>query len=912
MTTILRFRTLHIVLFLWMSWSVSVPAEEKLEIQSDLHGCIITFEKSAHTLEQIFHTIEQQSDWKFCFESSELPLKTVVVLPLQHDNLYHVLCEAGKQLGLAFTRIDHQLIVKADSAQMHQTYSVRGTIYNATTKEPLPYASIINLVTAEGMAADENGKFLFHLAPGAYQFRCSYVGFKATVLDIDVHKDTSIVIEMNSLDMMLQDVTVYATQEEKLTQQEINILTMQSETMKKSTGLMSDVLRSVQLLPGVSNDNELSAKFNVHGGDENENLVLINGSEVYEPYHIKEASNVSIGIFNTDLIKKMDLITGGFSARYGDRLSSVLDIDYREGDRDRMKGQASLSLTDADGLIEGPLGSNGSFIIGFRQSYLQYEVNMVDPGALIHPSYYDVQGVFSYQMTPKDKLLLKVIQAGDNYYENPDIQSSSSFTNSYITNTNLSGSLSQAWHDSSEEHAHYYTTMIALQNVAILSSSSMLKTELSCYDEIEVEHSTELDLYNNLFHSVLRTGPIDAFYKSNTNYYYDNNLHIQTWEMNASYDWQLNSGYNIKAGASFQHIYYYQQLQDQQTFAYSTNDYRYPLVDDSLWYINLNNGTAGFDHIDAQANKEYAYLENIFQISESIVLNAGARVDYFGLNKDLTWSPRISLAFAPSPDLTLRGAWGVYYQSPIYQQLQSSISSDTNTKSQQAIHYVVGADGNIYSDEIHQTQLKYKLTVYDKQYDNLISSFVSSSGRVYYSRKNDAIGYAAGFDCYLMYALPGMFGWFSYSYLQSEQKFTAPDTIGYYFPRNTDQRHTLAILTEIDLGKEWNITTRMTYGSGYPYTPSVAEYDQKGNVWNWKRGSLNSAYLPAYRRVDVRASKEFSLFGFPASAFIDISNLLNFNNIQSYSYEYDSQGNPKIVEHNLWPLLPTFGITVKF
>jgi len=298
-------------------------------------------------------------------------------------------------------------------------YTISGVVRDGSTKDPLACVNILIQGTTTGTSTDAQGKFSLEIPPGVCIVRCSLVGYKASSTEIKVQKNSRLVLELSSLDVCLQDVTVYSIQNISALQEEVSALTLQSEAIKQSTSVMADVLRSVQMLPGVSSNNELSAKFDVHGGDANENLVLINGSQVYEPYHIKEASNVSIGIFDVDMIKTMDLITGGYSARYGDRMSSVLNIEYREGSKERIQGQANVSMTDFSGLCEGPIGENGSFILGARQSYLQYIKNMLGVARQIHPAFYDVQGVLSYQLAPQHKIILKFIHAGDKFSQDP-------------------------------------------------------------------------------------------------------------------------------------------------------------------------------------------------------------------------------------------------------------------------------------------------------------------------------------------------------------------------------------------------------------------------------------------------------------------------------------------------------------
>jgi hypothetical protein len=792
-----------------------------------------------------------------------------------------------------------------------QTFKVSGTVRDASTREPLIFASALVLEKQQGTVTDAQGKFTIDLAAGDYRIQCSYVGYKTAVVAISVRGDVRVDIALNSLDILLQDMTVYSNQENNGgIQEEVSTLSLQSQTITNITSMTADVLRSVDMLPGVSNDNEVSAKFNVHGGDFNENLVLVNGLEVYEPYHIKEASNASIGIFDADMIQKMDLMTGGFTARYGDKMSSVLSIDYRDGSTDRVRGQASLSMTDADGLIEGPLGSNGSFIVGARESYTQLVMKMLNLSPGLHISFYDAQGVLSYRLAPQHKISLLFIHAGDGFNEDPSLDIGSSYTYPYYTTNHVyMGSFSQSWHDTSEQHAHYYSSMVALQSTDVISSEAVLKSEISYYDQLESEHSLRQNQDAFLF--VSSSLPENIFYRDTVNKLYDNNLRIKTLELKSSYDTQILPFYSIDFGASYQRIFYYQDLVNQQTIAeFTNNGLQYPDTTNSFQNENALNNQ--FGRIDAQSFKAAGYMENIIQVGERAIINLGGRVDYFDIDKDLTWSPRLNLAYKISPELTIRAAWGDFYQSPVYEQLEYSTPSDTNTQSQRAVHYVLGGDYKIISDVENHDFLNLKIEAFHKTYIDLISSTVSNSGIIYYSRKNDAIGRASGVDVYLTYSIPWLSGWISYSYLAADQKLTAPDTISYYFPRNTDQKHTLAMVTTFDLGKTWSMNVRLVYGSGYPYTPMIAVYNQSYKVWTWQLGGPNSAYLPGYKRVDVRVTKDFQLFGFPSSAFLDISNIFDFTNVQSYNYEYDNQGNPQAVPVKLFPILPTLGFTVKF
>ncbi|MGD1043945.1 MAG: TonB-dependent receptor [Bacteroidota bacterium] len=858
------------------------------------------------SLEQAFQFIEQQTDFKFFYIKEEVPLDKKIEINQQEGSLYQILQGFAKEFGLAFSRINNQIVVKKTAVVQSETYKVSGIVRDGSTYEPLVFANILIEGTQQGTTTDAEGRFSFVLTQGQYTLRCSFVGYRTELLSITVLKDVQLSIAMVSMDVLMQDVTVYAHRMEETEQPEVSALSLQSESIKHVTSIFSDVMRSVQMLPGVSTDNEFSSKFNVRGGNQDENLVLVNGTQVYDPYHVKEASNASIGIFNVDMVKKMDLVTGGFTARYGDKMSSVLNIEYREGSREQYKGIASISLMDLNAMVEGPLGDKGSFIIGGRKSYLEYVMKMMGAGPYIHPSFYDIQGVFAYSLNPRQKLLLKFIHAGDDFSEDPhrDYQTPSQWIG--YDNTGLQFTNTRQSNDSVDNHANYYSSMVALQSINILSSSALLKTEISFYDQREIE-----DYWYESLYSYRGVNPRKTYFYNNTyENAYNNNLRIRTLELNSTLDMQITSLYGIKAGAGYQRINYNLDLFDQQTIEEFTNEYKYPdttlnrRVENPTDYVN--------DQINTQSYKFMGYLENIIQISNQILLNVGGRFDYFDLNKQLTLSPRINLAYQTGIGIVVRGAWGHYYQTPIYRQIAYPSASDTNTKAQRAIHYIVGVDYDLMIDQAKQHFWRFKVEGYKKIYDNLITATQTSYSLIYYSRKNDATGAASGMDMQVIYSNTGFYGWISYGYLFSRQTLIH-DTIGSSFPRYTDQRHTLAVTGEVGLGSGWSINSRMVYGSGYPYTPSIAVFNNSKRIWEWiPSNKPNSEYLPSYSRVDLRVAKDFTIFGAPTSVFLDVSNIFNATNIQAYRYRFDNNGNPYREEVKLWPIIPSLGMAVQF
>jgi len=783
--------------------------------------------------------------------------------------------------------------------------TILGKVIDGQTFDPLPYANITFLNSEVGISSDINGNFSLTNSINANSLVISYVGYKSRIIDLENFNDTEEnVFSLLPINIFLQEVTVYSNTNKQEKLSETSSISIQSERIREISAAMPDILRSVQALPGITVNNEFKADFNVRGGNQDENLVLVNNATVYEPFHIKEAANASVGIFNVDLIQKVDLITGGFSARYGDKMSSVLNIQYREGNKKKYTGAASLSLAYLDGYFEGPITENSSFILGIRKSYLEYILKMIDYEDIssVKPSFYDVQGVLSYNFSPSNKILFEFIHAGDDFSYEPTRRN---FSSPVIGSFQGQDAEFKSLKTENENYkATYFSNLFDIQSINALSSKSLLKGELSYYKQTDNEY--------RLF---LRDENQDIDILTNADNYYDrirterltyDTLRIETLELKSDLAYQFTPKYEMNSGLSFQDITYNQIIDDIYTYI-RRNNFDDPNIEKSDTLITRGDLSEEVP-IKVKSYKYNAYLENIFQLNNELTLNIGGRVDYFKLNKDLTFSPRISAGYSLTDRTTLRAAWGYYYQSPIYRQLKSSASSDTNTQSQLAIHYIFGLEHSIFlSDDINNF-LRMKIEGYYKDYQNLVSSFFGTFERLTYSGYNDAAGSAKGIDIYTVLSIPTFYCWLSYGLLfANEDKFT--DVIGEY-PRYTDQRHTLSFISSVDLGAAWSLALKGYYGSGFPYTPRTAV--QNNGTWQWKSEQIHSAHLPAYKRIDLRISKAFNFSNSSLNVFIDVSNVFNFKNIQNYEYKTPGFSKPVPEEVPLWPILPSLGIRYKF
>jgi len=442
-----------------------------------------------------------------------------------------------------------------------------------------------------------------------------------------------------------------------------------------------------------------------------------------------------------------------------------------------------------------------------------------------------------------------------------------------------------------------------LQSTSFLSGAAFLKNEISYYGQIEEESFSGTSDYR-----VDIAAAQNYFYMNHRERSQGNKLRIRTLEGKTSLDMQLTPFHELRAGFNYQRIRFHQETFDSLIVDEQFNTDRYP--DTSIVRTVFRGLDVPNETIAANSFKTAAYIEEIWQASDRLIFNIGGRVDYFDFNKDLNISPRLSGSFRGPFGTTLRAAWGHYYQSPIYRQFAYTTASDSNTQAQRATHYILGAEHTLALNANSNSTLKLKLEGFYKKYDELISSTRTSDGRINYSRRNDATGSASGMEVYAALNLPRFFGWVSYGLLYAKEDLR-DDGKGAY-PRYTDQRHTLALVADVDLGKRWSANARIFYGSGYAYTPFTARFNNNLQRWEWIAGEQNSAHLPAYKRVDARVSRELKIWNLSALAFIDVSNLFNFDNVFGYNYSFTNTGLPKVEPEELFPIVPTLGVTLRF
>ncbi|MDZ7262022.1 MAG: TonB-dependent receptor, partial [candidate division KSB1 bacterium] len=722
----------------------------------------------------------------------------------------------------------------------------------------------------------------------------SYMGYKTETIPL-AGVDTTLSVHLTPTVYLLQEISVYASSS---TDKEISVSVtqLQSKQIEQVVGMTKDALRAVQTLPSVSINNEASAKYNVRGGTSDENLVLVNGVRVYEPFHLKEDPLTSLSIFNLDMVRKIDFSSGAFSAEYGDVLSSILSIEYKTEAQEKLSGKANMSLIDASFLLEGPVSSKGSWIFGLRKSYLEYMLKTYGGNPGSHPSFYDIQGQVHYEFTPNHKLRFTAIHSGDDFRYDPTVSFRQYWSLWRIRGENVN--VTENKKEFREVNSRYSNDLFSLKLTNLLSPKLLNETLVSYYCETVGENGQQSAEQFGDFHGKPQCFSIRTwegnFCESNS---------VQTLEGQAAFTYQLTPLTTLKSGATYQHLAYSTDREFRLLSVLTTNVLHFP---DTTTVIEppdpAYNDTT---HLKIRSYKLGAYLEGNWQLSDNFIIRAGGRVDYFDMNKELTWSPRLGCSYRLPFGTLLRAGAGVFQQFPSYRQLKIKEPSKDNTKSQHAFHYVVGMEHRF------RERFLLKLEGFYKKYGDLIAVQRGGDGSLHYGKKeNNAEGFARGIDFYGAVNWSGSNAWLSYCLLEAKEKLVTTNE-GYY-SRYTDQRHTLSLGLSADMGKGWEFSVRGFYGSGYAYTPYVVSYDTTLRIQRWVLGSKHTEHYPSYKRVDVRISKEFVLFHRPLLLFLDVMNIFDRRNVFSYRYTYSLDGKPQREARVLLPLILSVGISYSF
>lgn len=390
---------------------------------------IVSYTCANKPLTTVLDELTNRSNVNIIYSAKRLPKRKKVTIQATNEELGSLLTVILSDFGYKYKIVGNQLvIVRDDLEEVEELITINGYVQDSVSGERLVYANIYLLDKTQGTESNEYGYFSFTLPKGDQRVYFSYLGFKQRAVDFRLKQDSTVIIDM-SPDVQLNEIVILDADEVEADQNTSTESRMNYDELQSMTSLggEADVVRLANILPGVASGADGFGGLNVRGGSADQNLVLFDGVPVYNAGH---ALGI-FSIFNSNVIKSATLIKGGFPARYGGRLSSILDVRTREGNTKKMEGAVSISAIAMKASLEGPIGSNGSsYLFSARRTFVDrwiksitsynYRSNGNDDVGFSNYYFYDLNGKVNFQLRKKHKLLISGYNGKDDFENEVD------------------------------------------------------------------------------------------------------------------------------------------------------------------------------------------------------------------------------------------------------------------------------------------------------------------------------------------------------------------------------------------------------------------------------------------------------------------------------------------------------------
>ena len=769
---------------------------------------------------------------------------------------------------------------------------------NVTDENSLPVTNVNILVTGLPAASvtDKRGHFEIKIPSNkkiTLTFTC--IGYESFSLDIQLKQN-----ERKELQRVMKKSTTQLPpveiRDEQVRTNTFNRLDPKTVTFIPT--LNASIEDLIKTLPGVTSHNELSSQYSVRGGNYDENLVFVNDIEMYRPFLVRSGQQEGLSFLNPDLVSSITFSAGGFDARFGDKMSSVLDIRYKKPVS--FAGSFDISLLGADGHLEGTINKKLSYLLGIRYKTYTYFLQGLDTKGEYKPKFFDLQGMLNYDVSKKFEISVLGTYSNNYYKLVPQTRQ-----------TNF-GTLNQAYkliiYFDGQEVDRYQNWLGAVTLTFKPTEKLRLKLISSVYQANESETYDisgeywigQLETFQGSsdFGNVTEALGVGAYLQHARNYLDGTVFNVEHRGM-----YELNSSL-LQWGLKYEHQYFNNIMNEwnlQDSAGYSL-----PHPPDSLGYSNPNKESLQLMNVvkannTLDANGLSGFLQNtwIFKNERNdISLTGGLRGVYWDFTREFNLNPRVTIAFKPhwKKETEFRLAAGLYSQPPALREMTDLKGKlIKGIKAQNAIHVVAGTD--LYF-RAWDRPFKFVTEVYYKYLYNLIPYEIDNLNIRYYGT-NDDHGYAAGID----FRVNGEFvkgaeSWASLSFMKVEEYYQ-----GAWVPRPTDQRVNLSIFFQdyIPHYPSWRMNLTLFYGTGLPFGPPNSAK------------SKQTLRMPPYRRVDIGLSKqivgEYTRFSAknPLRVIkslwiaLEVFNLLQISNTVSYLWVTDIQSRQYAVPNYLTP-----------
>ena len=811
------------------------------------------------------------------------------------------------------------LIVAAVPAHAQSTQSIQrtlsGVVVRSDSLAPVNGAAIVG--SGKAAITDADGRFSLSLPAGRVNIEVTAEGFflLATTIDLTDHDVTGAQFTLAPNAAFSSSVNVVASAPTVSPA----ATPVTPRDVLKTAGSLDNVFRTLQTLPGVSAAEEFSSRMTVRGGAPDQNLTMMDGVEIHDPYRLFGLTSA----FNPETIRRFELATAGFSAKYGDRLSSLLMIENRDGDSARrLGGSASMSITDTNLVLEGklPKGARGSWLVTGRRTY--YDLVAARITDQDFPGFADVQAKGVWEAKAGRKLTvfgLRSRQSAAISIDEADAQGE--FSND--TNNDL------AW-------ARFDAPLGARGHwMTVAGYSSTLSTfGVSALFENRSQRSNS---------------PAEAAFAT-ADVRFSQRLLVRDVSLRHEFLWSLGA-HTVEAGGELHHL--------TTGLKYVIDGDRNPAAANGS---SVQGGAGLPDLLDStrRSNRGGAWLIDTWRIGGRANIEGGLRLDRAGINDETTVSPRLAASVAFTPRLSLRASLGLYTQSPGYEKsaqgdyvLDFTASTTASLKSERArlaslgLEQTIGRGLSVRAETYYKrlsdgligriesdAERRERLSHYD--FPASLASSVPSEPIITTVPTNDGRGYAYGFDVMVSRMTAPVDarirGWASYTWGQAKR-----EAYGRTYPFEYDRRQAISAVTSYRLSQKWELASTVRWSTGFPRTAPLgvrvagAEDPASGTIRPLRDSAgrlvygvnfggvsnLNTSRLPDFARADLRATWKPRGAAGRWEFYLEVINVLNRKNAGALEAElaYDpASDRPRIVEQadQSVPRLPTIGLRWRF
>ena len=760
---------------------------------------------------------------------------------------------------------------------MAQEFTLQGRVTD-DDNNPVELATVS--VASQGKVAFTSlrGEFSMHLhSADSVAVKFSMIGYKTKVrvlrrprgkqtLQVILHADAT----------MLDDVNVTGEKIQSDQTQEIKVKDIRMAPSANGNGVEG----IIQQQAGVSTHSELSSQYNVRGGAFDENSVYINNVEIYRPFLVRSGQQEGLSVINPYMVDKIGFSTGGYGAKYGDKMSSALDITYKtlkaKGKKPIVEGSVAASLLGADTYIG--IGTRRlSWLNSVRYKTTSYLLGSLETKGEYKPQYLDYQTYLSYQPNKRWKIDF-IGYISDNHYNFEPSDRETSFG----TMENVKSF--RVYFDGQEKDRFltYFGTLGITRHITPNTSLSLLGSAFHTKEQEKYDIQGQYWLDQTETSENLGVG---TYFEHARNYL---SARVMSAKLMLRHKVQKH---NVEAAVTLkrEHI-------EENSIEYEMRDsagYSVPHTGKDLYMIYSMKARN-----ELNANRMETYIQDTYRFSGGTAdstgngqthytLNYGVRMSHWNFNRETILSPRISLAIIPAnhENTTLRLAAGLYYQAPFFKELRDTTtvngvtvaSLNEKIKSQRSIHFIAGYD---YRFRMNDQRFRFSAEAYYKALANLVPYSVSNVKVVYYGQ-NECNGHAAGLD-FKLYGefVPGTDSWLSLSLMDTRMNLG-----GKSIPLPTDQRYAVNLFfTDYFPGsKKWRMSLKLAFADGLPFAAPHKELE------------TNSFRATAYRRADIGMSyqlldnsrREKKTFLKNVTLGVDCLNLFGIDNVNSYYWVTD-------------------------